>query len=92
MGITRYLLARRVRVPGCRVVMDMEKDMASEEVRVAGRAPAATACRATYNAEEEQGKDGGEVAGVGVELATHSRANLHFFPCHHLLSPSLLVI
>lgn len=39
MGITWHLLARRVLVPGCRVVMDMDKDMASEEVLVAGRAP-----------------------------------------------------
>ena len=68
MGITRYLLTRRVLVPGCRVVMDMDKDMASEEVLVAGRAPAATACDATYNIEEEQGRDGGEVAAVGLNL------------------------
>lgn len=91
-GVTRYLLTHRVLVPGCRVVMDMDKDMAGEEVLVAGRAPTAAACDATYNIEEEHGRDGGELAGVGVELATHSLSNLHFFQCHCLLSPSLLTI
>jgi len=92
MGITRNLLTCRVLVPGCRVVMDMDKDMASGEVLVAGRAAAATACDASCRIEEEQGRDGREVAGVGVERATHSRSNLHFFPGHRLLPPSLLMI
>lgn len=46
-GITRYLLTRCVLVPGCRVVMDMDKDVASEEVLATGRGLAATACDAT---------------------------------------------
>lgn len=47
MGITRCLLTHRVLVPGCHVVMDMETDVAGEEVLVAGRALAGTACDAT---------------------------------------------
>lgn len=81
---------RRVLIPGCGVVVDINKDMVSEEVLVAGKAPAAPACDATYNIEEEKRRDGEDVAGVGVELATHSHSNLHFL-CH-LLSPSLLML
>lgn len=58
---------------------------------VAGRAPAATACDVACDIEEEQGKDGGEVAGVGAELTTRYHSNLHFFPCHYLSSPLLTI-
>lgn len=66
--MTWYLLARCVLVPGCCVVMDMDKDTASEEVLVAGRPPAATACDAAYNIEEEQGRDGERWQVLGLSL------------------------
>lgn len=67
------LLTRPVLVPVCRVVMDMDKDMAREEVLHAGRAPAATAGDTTCDIEEVQGRDGAEVADVGL--------NLQLIPC-----------
>lgn len=62
------LLTRPVLVPVCCVVMDMDKDMAREEVLHAGRAPAASAGGATCDIEEVQGRDGAEVADVGLNL------------------------
>lgn len=86
------LLTRPVLVPVCRVVMDMDKDMAREEVLHAGRAPAATAGGATCDIEEVQGRDGAEVADVGLNLQLIPLPNLRFLPGHCALSPSLLVI
>lgn len=66
MGRTWYLLTRHVLVPGCRVVMDMGKGIASEEVLAAGGAPAATVCDAAHNMEEMQGRDEGEGGRFGI--------------------------
>lgn len=68
--------------------MDMDKDMGSKEVLHAGRAPADATC----DIGEVQGRDGAEVAAVGVELAAHSPSKLHFLPGPCVLPPSLLVI
>lgn len=67
--------------------MDMDKDMAREEELGAGRAPP-MAPDATWNRGAEQGRAGGEGAGVGAEHAAHSHADLHFCPSCLLLSSS----
>lgn len=79
------LVTRAAVVPVCGVVMDMDKDMGREEVLHAGRAPADATC----DIGEVQGRDGAEVAAVGVELAAHSPLNCVFsqvLVCYLLLS------
>lgn len=68
-GLAGSLVTRPVPVPVCRVVMDMDKDMARKEVLHAGRAPAATAGDAACDIEGMQQRL--QLLGLNLQLIPH---------------------